>query len=156
ESSEEESPGPGYLPVETPDVPKLPWRMEGGVKVYHLVAEPVSTQFVPWRPVNAWGFNGSVPGPTIEAVEGDHVRIVVENHLPEPMTMHWHGLEVPIPMDGVPGISQKAIQPGGSFVYEYTLHQNGTFFYHTHMAMQEMMGLLGLNIIHPKTPHTPR
>jgi hypothetical protein len=70
--------------------------------------------------------------------------------------MHWHGLEIPFEMDGMPGISQDAIPPGGSFVYEFTLKQNGTFFYHSHMAMQEMMGLIGLFIIHPRQAHTPR
>ena len=69
--------------------------------------------------------------------------------------MHWHGLEVPIGMDGVPGISQDRFKPGGTFTYEFTLHQNGTFFYHSHMAMQEMMGMIGLFIIHPKDAYSP-
>ncbi len=84
------------------------------------------------------------------------MRLNVENRLPEPFSMHWHGLEIPIEMDGMPGISQDAIPPGGRFVYEFTLKQNGTFFYHSHMAMQEMMGLIGLFIIHPRRAHTPR
>jgi hypothetical protein len=88
--------------------------------------------------------------------EGDRVRLIVENRLPEPFSMHWHGLEVPVEMDGMPGISQDAIPPGGSFAYEFTLHQNGTFFYHSHMAMQEMMGLIGLFIIHPRQAYAPR
>ena len=69
--------------------------------------------------------------------------------------MHWHGLEIPNEMDGMPGISQDMIEPGGTFAYEFTLTQNGTFFYHSHMAMQEMMGLIGLFIIHPRRAHTP-
>jgi hypothetical protein len=84
------------------------------------------------------------------------VRLIVENRLPEPFSMHWHGLEIPVHMDGTPGVSQSPIEPGGRFVYEFTLRQNGTFFYHTHMAMQEMMGLIGLFIIHPRQPHAPR
>ena len=84
------------------------------------------------------------------------MRLNVENRLPEPFSMHWHGLEIPNDMDGMPGISQDAIPPGGRFVYEFTLKQNGTFFYHSHMAMQEMMGLIGLFIIHPRRAHTPR
>ncbi len=155
-------PRQGIVPVETPDLPKMPWRMENGVKTFHIVAEPVRTEFVPAsdmgpaRVVDAWGFNGSVPGPTIEVNQGDRVRLVVENHLPEVFTMHWHGLEVPIGMDGVPGVTQDPISPGGSFVYEFTLHQHGTFFYHSHMPMQQMMGMIGLFIIHPQEPYTPR
>jgi len=84
------------------------------------------------------------------------VRIVLENHLPESSTIHWHGLEVPVGMDGPPYISQKPVPPGGKFVYEFTLHQAGTFFYHSHGAMQEMMGMIGLFIIHPQKPWTPR
>lgn len=87
--------------------------------------------------------------------EGDTVRILVENHLPEMFSPHWHGLEVPIAMDGTPGISQDPIPPGGSFTYEFTIHQNGTFFYHSHMAMQEMMGMIGFFIVHPLAAHAP-
>ena len=90
------------VPVETPDVPKLPWKMVDGVKEFHLVAEPVHKDLMPGRPVDVWGFNGSMPGPTIEVNQGDRVRIVFENKLPEISAVHWHGLEVPIAMDGVP------------------------------------------------------
>ena len=145
-----------FLPVATPDVPKLPYELENGVKVFHLIAEPVKTEFLPGRPVDAWGYNGSIPGPTIEVVEGDRVRIIVDNHLPELTSMHWHGFEIPIEMDGVPGISQDPILPGGRFVYEFTLHQKGTFFYHSHMPMQEMMGMIGLFIMHPRRAYRPR
>ena len=147
--------GPGVVPVVTPDAPDLPWRLEDGVKVFQIAAEHVRTEFVPGRVVDAWGFNGSVPGPTIQVNEGDRVRFVVENRLPEGFSMHWHGLEIPNDMDGMPGISQDLIAPGGKFVYEFTLHQNGTFFYHSHMAMQEMMGLIGMFVIHPRRPHAP-
>jgi FtsP/CotA-like multicopper oxidase with cupredoxin domain len=143
------------VPVVTPDVPDMPFRVENGVKVFDLTVEHVRTEFVPGRVVDAWGFNGSVPGPTIQVTEGDRVRLNVHNQLPEPFSMHWHGLEIPVEMDGMPGISQDAIPPGGRFTYEFTLEQNGTFFYHSHMAMQEMMGLIGLFIIHPRVPHTP-
>src|SRR5262245_59526846 len=132
--------GLGLLPVETPDIPKLPWTMDGGVKVFNLVAEVVKREFLPGKAFFCWGYNGSVPGPSIEVSEGDRVRIIVDNHLPEATSMHWHGLEVPIEMDGIPGISQPLIQPGGRYVYEFTIHQNGTFFYHSHLPMQEMMG----------------
>ncbi len=148
--------GPGVIPVISPDVPDMPWRLVDGVKVFDIRVEPVRIEFVPGRNVDAWGMNGSVPGPTIQVNEGDRVRLVVENRLPEPYSMHWHGLEIPVEMDGMPGISQDPIAPGDRFVYEFTLHQNGTFFYHSHMAMQEMMGLIGLFIIHPRRAHTPR
>jgi len=112
--------------VESPDVPRLPWRMEGNVKEFHLVAEPVKQELVPGKVANLWGFNGSAPGPTIQVNQGDRVRIIVDNHLPEPFSMHWHGFEIPHNMDGAPGTSQDPIKPGGRFVYEFTLHQEGT------------------------------
>ena len=143
------------VPVTTLDVADLPFTMDGGVKVFNLIAEPVKQVIVPGRTFDLWGFNGSAPGPTIHANEGDRVRIVFENHLPEPTGIHWHGLELPIEMDGVPGIGQKPVMPGERFIYEFPLHQNGTFFYHPHMAMQEMVGLLGGFIIYPKAPYAP-
>lgn len=141
--------------VETPDVPKLPFTMENGVKVFHLTAEVVKTQLMPGKEMYGWGYNGSIPGPMIEVNEGDRVRIIHHNKLPEATSIHWHGLEVPPDMDGVPFISQPPIEPGQSYTYEFTLNQNGTFFYHSHGAMQEMMGMIGLFVIHPKTPNTP-
>jgi len=143
------------VPVNVLDVPKLPWELDNGVKVFRLVAEPVKAEFVPGKVVDLWGYNGHNPGPTIEVNEGDRVRFLFENRLPEPTTVHWHGLEVPIEMDGVPAISQPLVSPGERFTYEFTVRQNGTFFYHTHMAMQEMLGLLGFFIIHPREAHRP-
>jgi manganese oxidase len=142
--------------VETPDVDQLPWRMDGNVKEFHLIAEPVKQQIFPGRIVDLWGYNGSAPGPTIQVDQGDRVRIIVDNHLPEATSMHWHGFEIPHDMDGAPGTSQDPIPPGGRFVYEFTLHQEGTYFYHSHMAMQEMMGMIGAFIMHPRQPYTPR
>ncbi len=148
-------------PVITPDLPKLPWKMENGVKVFHLTAEICkreilpATGMAPAKVLNVWGFNGTVPGPTIEVNEGDHVRIIFKNNLPEDTTVHWHGLEIPIEMDGMPFISQPMVKPGESFTYEFTLHQNGTFFYHSHGAMQELMGMIGFFIIHPKVANDP-
>src|SRR6266404_2662713 len=142
--------------VETPDAPQLPWRMTDGAKEFHLIAEPVTQELMPGKIVNLWGYNGSAPGPTIQVNQGDRVRIIVDNHLPEPTSMHWHGFEVPVEMDGAPGSSQDPIPPGGRFVYEFTLRQEGTYFYHSHMAMQEMMGMIGAFIMHPKQPYRPR
>jgi FtsP/CotA-like multicopper oxidase with cupredoxin domain len=144
------------VPVLTPDVADLPFTMDNGVKVFHLTAEPVKQLIVPGKTLDLWGFNGSAPGPTIQANEGERVRIVFDNQLPEPAGIHWHGLEVPIEMDGVLGVGQKPVMPGERFIYEFSLHQNGTFFYHPHMAMQEMVGMLGGFIIHPKSPYAPR
>ena len=144
-----------FLPAQTPDTPNLPWETDNGVKVFHLVAEPVKQTIFPGKTIDLWGYNGSSPGPTIQVTQGDRVRIIVDNHLPEPTSMHWHGFEIPFAMDGGPGISQDPIRPGGRFVYEFTLHQEGTYFYHSHMAMQEMMGLLGAFIMHPKEPPRP-
>lgn len=144
-----------YLPVEVPDVPKLTYEMDGGTKVFRLVCEPVKRSFVPSWTFDLWGYNGSVPGPTIEAVEGNRVRIHVTNKLPELTSMHWHGLELPISMDGVPGVCQDPILPGESYTYEFDLIQNGTFFYHSHMPMQELIGMIGFFIIHPRVPHDP-
>jgi hypothetical protein len=142
--------------VETPDVPNLPWRMDGNVKEFHLIAEPVKQEIVPGRIVDLWGYNGSAPGPTIQVTRGDQVRIIVDNHLPEATSMHWHGFDIPNDMDGSPGSSQDPIAPGGRFVYEFTLNQEGTYFYHSHMAMQEMIGMIGAFIMHPKESYKPR
>jgi FtsP/CotA-like multicopper oxidase with cupredoxin domain len=150
-----ETPAGANVPVQTPDVPKLEPKLVNGVKEFRLVAEPVHTEFLPGRPVDVWGFNGHVPGPTIEVNEGDRVRIIFENRLPEMTALHWHGFEVPMTMDGSVGLGQGPIPPGGTFVYEFTLNQHGTLFYHSHFAMQEMMGMLGLFVVHPKTPYAP-
>ena len=148
--------GQPFLPAQTLDVPDLPWTMDNGVKVFHLVAELVKRKIHPMKTIDVWGYNGSCPGPTIQITQGDRVRIIFDNHLPEATSMHWHGFEIPADMDGVPGVEQSPIPPGGRFVYEFTLHQEGTYFYHSHMAMQEMLGMLGAFIMHPKKPYHPR
>ncbi|GAC1435668.1 MAG: hypothetical protein NVSMB58_24440 [Terriglobales bacterium] len=144
------------VPVETPDVLDLPFRMDGNVKEFHLVAEPVKQEIVPGRVVDLWGYNGNAPGPTIQITQGDRVRIIVDNHFPEATSMHWHGFDIPNEMDGAPGSSQDPIKPGGRFVYEFTLNREGTYFYHSHMAMQEMMGMIGAFIMHPRESYKPR
>jgi len=145
-----------WIPARTPDVPDLPFTWDNGIKVFHLVAEPVKRQITPTQTLDLWGYNGTSPGPTIQVRQGDRVRIIFDNHLPEPTAMHWHGFEIPNDMDGAPGISQDPVLPGGRFIYEFTLHQAGTYFYHSHMAMQEMIGMLGAFIMHPKTSYEPR
>lgn len=130
----------------------LPYRMNGGVKEFHLVAEEFEHEFAPGSTAICWGYNGGTPGPTIEAVEGDRVRIFVTNRLREATTIHWHGLILPSGMDGVGGLSQPQIGPGETFVYEFTLQQHGTHMYHPHAdeMVQLAMGMMGLFIIHPK------
>lgn len=146
-----------YLPVITPNVGSLPWTMDGDVKVFHLIAEPLRRELAPGFWINCWGYNGSSPGPTIEAVEGERVRILVTNKLNEPTSVHWHGIIVPNGMDGVVGLNQKSIPPGDTFKYEFTLKQNGTFMYHPHTdeMIQIAMGMMGFFIIHPREKETP-
>lgn len=146
-----------YTPVVTPNVGSLQWSMDGDVKVFHLIAEPVSREFAPGFWVNCWGYNGSSPGPTIEAVEGDKVRILVTNNLNEPTSVHWHGIILPNGMDGVSGLTQKPIPPGETFKYEFTLKQNGTFMYHPHSdeMVQIALGMMGFFIIHSKEREDP-
>jgi FtsP/CotA-like multicopper oxidase with cupredoxin domain len=130
----------------------LPHRMNGGVKEFHLVAEEFEHEFAPGSKAICWGYNGSTPGPTIEAVEGDRVRIYVTNRLREATTIHWHGLLLPSGMDGVGGLNQPQIQPGETFAYEFTLRQHGTHMYHPHAdeMVQMAQGMMGLFIIHPR------
>ena len=146
------STGRPYNPVATLNGWSLPWRMNNGVKEFHLVAEPVVREFAPGMKANLWGYNGSSPGPTIEAVEGDRVRIFVTNKLPEHTTVHWHGIMLPSGMDGVGGLTQPHIPVGKTFVYEFTLLRAGTHMYHPHAdeMTQMAMGMMGMFVIHPK------
>ena len=151
-------PGKDYNPVITPNGSTLPWKVVDGVKVYHLIAEPVRHEIAPGLVADCWGFNGQVHGPTIEAVEGDRVRIYVTNRLPAPTAIHWHGILLPNGMDGVGGLNQKVIQPGETFKYEFSLRQHGTHMYHSHHdeMTQMALGMLGLIVIHPRNPTGPR
>ena len=148
---------PGYTPIETPDGATLPYVLKDGVKEFHLIAEPVKREFAPGMIVNCWGYNGMTPGPTIEAVEGDRVRILLTNRLPEHTTIHWHGIILPNGMDGVGGLTQPHIKPGETFVYEFTLRQHGTYMYHPHAdeTVQMAMGMMGFLVIHPKRRAQP-
>lgn len=143
----------GYTPVTTPDGSTLPWKIIDGVKVFHLVAEPVKREFAKGLVVDCWGYNGETPGPTIEAIEGDRCRFYVTNKLSEPTTLHWHGIILPNGMDGVAGLNQKYIEPGETFKYEFTLNYPGTFMYHPHFdeMVQMGMGMQGMFIVHPKS-----
>jgi len=152
----------GFVSVQTPGVQTLQGTLNGNVREFQLTASPITIQFpdmsdgmgMKGRPVTAWGYNGSTPGPTLEAVEGETLRVLFKNNLPESTTIHFHGIDLPVEMDGVPGFSQDPVPPGGSFVYEFPLHQSGTYFYHSHVmgAKQVGLGLMGFFVIHPKNP----
>lgn len=144
-----------YQPVITLNGWTLPWRMNQGVKEFHLVAEPVVREMAPGMQAHLWGYNGQSPGPTIEVVEGDRVRVFVTNKLPEHTSIHWHGQRLPNGMDGVSGLTQPAIQPGKTFVYEFIARRPGTFMYHPHAdeMTQMAMGMMGFWVTHPRTKH---
>ena len=146
--------GRPYNPVVTLNGWSLPWRMNNGVKEFHLVAEPVVRELAPGMKANLWGYNGQSPGPTIEVVEGDRVRIFVTNKLPEHTSVHWHGQRLPNGMDGVTGLTQPGIPPGKTFVYEFVARRPGTFMYHPHAdeMTQMAMGMMGFWVTHPKDP----
>ncbi|WP_308909385.1 multicopper oxidase family protein [Pseudokordiimonas caeni] len=150
-------PGKDYRPVVTPNGTTLPFRIVDGVKVFHLIAEEVDHEFAPGLNARCWGYNGRVHGPTIEAVEGDIVRIYATNRLPAPTTVHWHGMIVPSGMDGVGGLSQHVIEPGETFVYQFRLIQHGTFMYHSHHdeMTQMALGMMGMIVVHPRKPEGP-
>jgi FtsP/CotA-like multicopper oxidase with cupredoxin domain len=147
--------GRPYNPVVTLNGWTCPWRMNQGVKEFHLVAEPVVREIAPGMKATLWGYNGQSPGPTIEVVEGDRVRIFVTNKLPEHTTIHWHGQRLPNGMDGVGGLNQPQIPVGKTFVYEFEARRPGTFMYHPHAdeMTQMAMGMMGFWVTHPKTKH---
>jgi manganese oxidase len=145
-------PAAAYTPVITPNGSTLKWELKDGVKEFRLTVEPCEHELAPGSRIKAWCYNGQTPGPTIEAVEGDRVRILVTNKLPEPTAVHWHGLLLPSGMDGVTGLNQEGIPPGDTFAYEFTLQQHGTQMYHSHAdeMVQIGLGTMGFFVIHPK------
>jgi FtsP/CotA-like multicopper oxidase with cupredoxin domain len=151
-------PGKDYTPVHTPNGVTAPFKVVDGVKVFHLIASEFEHEFAPGLTAICWGYDGRTPGPTLEAVEGDHLRIYVTNRLPAPTTVHWHGILLPAGMDGVTGLSQAPIQPGETFMYEFKLNQYGTYMYHSHFdeMTQQGLGMMGMFIIHPRKPVGPK
>ncbi|MFZ5584341.1 MAG: multicopper oxidase domain-containing protein [Thermodesulfobacteriota bacterium] len=160
------------------NLPPLGYELDGKVKVFRLIAQPVLHTLTAGGPLwpqvpprnryayhhhgypqraRLWGYNGRVPGPTIECRQGDTIRVVLVNELPEPTSIHWHGLEVPNAMDGAGGISEPATPPGATRVYEFSLRQTGAFLYHTGFndMKQEGMGLGGMLVIHPAQESSP-
>jgi manganese oxidase len=129
-----------------------------GAKHFSFTAEQVMWQPVKGQKVLAWTLDGTVPGPTIRVTAGDHVRITIANHFPEPTTLHWHGLQIPAEQDGVPGVGQPPIAVGGTFTYDFTIQEAdaGTHFYHSHYddLRQVSGGLYGAFIVDPR-PGSP-
>ncbi|GMB01554.1 copper oxidase [Pelosinus sp. IPA-1] len=145
--------------VTSPDLLNVPYVMRHGVKYFELVAEPVERELLPGIWIRGWGYNGSIPGPTIQVYPGDYVNIRVYNGLPEPTSVHWHGLDVPNNMDGVPDVEPSPkIKPGSYFDYQFQVtNPPGTHMYHTHynVGWQGMMGLAGgLVILDPDSAGT--
>jgi uncharacterized cupredoxin-like copper-binding protein len=120
-----------------------------GVKVYELTTSVVKWEVEPGKFVDAWAYNGVVPGPTIHVSVGDKVRVVLHNQLPESTTIHFHGVKVPNAMDGVPDITQPAVKPGQSFTYEFTAQEPAVGMYHSHYdaAKQVANGLAGAFLV---------
>ncbi|AKF03240.1 multicopper oxidase family protein [Sandaracinus amylolyticus] len=148
----------GQVPVHVPNGAKLRWRVQRGVKVGHVVVAPFEHEFAPGLRATCWGYNGRTPGPLVEAVEGDRVRIYVTNRLPEPTTIHWHGFILPNGMDGVSGLNQRPIPPGATYRYEFALSRAGTFMYHSHHdeMTQIALGCVGMFVVHPRRAVGPR
>ncbi|MDX2010120.1 MAG: copper oxidase [Myxococcaceae bacterium] len=148
----------GQRAVVTPNGSTLPLKTVGGVKVGHLVAGEFDHELAPGLRIKAWGYNGSTPGPTIEVTQGDRVRLYVTNRLREVTSVHWHGVILPNGMDGVAGLTQRAIPTGETFVYEFTFKDAGTFMYHPHAdeMTQMALGMNGMIVVHPKVPTGPK
>lgn len=134
------------------DQPLAPLMIDG-VKVFNLDASMIKWNILPKIQVTAYAFNRQVPGPRITLTQGDRVRMIVKNNLPEPTSVHWHGLILPNEMDGASEVTQKPIEPGATFTYEFTVEQEGTFFYHSHHEpdRQQALGMYGALVIEPKT-----
>jgi manganese oxidase len=146
-------PGRDYTPAFVPNGSTLPFEIDAdGVKIFHLTAEEVLQELLPGVNANLWGYNGQVPGPCIQLLQGDRVRIYVTNNLPVRTTIHWHGLLLPCGMDGVSALTQPVIMPGKTGVYEFIFQDSGTFMYHPHFdgMTQEGMGLTGMIVVHPR------
>lgn len=141
-----------YTPAVVPNGATAGYTIADGVKVFHLIAEPILWEIADGLSVRTWGYNGRVPGPLIELSQGDRVRIYVTNRLPVQTSVHWHGVLLPCGMDGVSGLTQPAIPPGRTFRYEFIFPDAGTFMYHPHFdsMTQEGLGLTGMIIVHER------
>ncbi len=147
-------PNRDYQPVIVPNGTKCPWKIVGGVKVFHLVAEEFEHEFAPGLKALCWGYNKQVNGPVLEMVEGDHIRVYLTNRLIAPTTVHWHGFLLPNGMDGVGGLNQRAVRPNETYLYEFVVAQHGTLMFHSHHdeMTQMALGLMGMIVLHPRRP----
>ena len=125
------------------------------VREFRFSASPARVNLGRGPDFIAWTYNGQVPGPEIRVTEGEIIRVVLKNFLPEGTTIHWHGLPVPNSMDGVPDVTQKAVMPGQTFVYEFEAKPAGTYIYHSHAHYQLDQGLYGPLIIEPSRFDAP-
>jgi manganese oxidase len=141
-----------FTPCIVPNGSKAHCIIRNNIKIFHLIAEPITWEIAKGLTVKTWGYNGSVPGPVIEVAENDSVKIYVTNKLKAPTTVHWHGVLLPCGMDGVAGLTQPAIKPGETFCYEFIFPNSGTFMYHPHYdnMTQEGMGLVGMIVVHKR------
>ena len=137
-----------------PALPPLAAGKPGATRTIYLIAEVKRWTIVPGVETDAWTYNGTVPGPTIHVRQGDRLRVIFTNHLPAPTTIHWHGARVPADMDGTPGFSQSPVQPGQTFIYEFTASEPGTYVYPTHVDDLNQLdrGLYGALIVEPRAP----
>ncbi|HEX4456263.1 MAG TPA: copper oxidase [Kofleriaceae bacterium] len=144
--------------VHVPNGSSLESKSRGGVKIFHLRAQAIRHEIAPGLTIEAWGYNGATPGPLIEVDEGDRVRVYVTNELPEPTSVHWHGVFVPAGMDGVAGLTQAPIAPGKTFKYEFVFDRAGTFMYHPHAdeMTQIALGMMGMIVVHPRSGEARR
>ncbi|NUQ76845.1 MAG: multicopper oxidase family protein [Polyangiaceae bacterium] len=126
----------------------------GVVREFALAAAPAVLPLFDGQPMEVWAYNGQVPGPVIRVRQGDRLRVTFTNRLSQPTTVHWHGVRVPNAMDGVPNVTQPAVPPGGTFVYEFVLKDAGTFWFHPHLRSSEQVerGLYGVLIVDETTP----
>ena len=111
----------------------------GTIKRFDLVANMTTLSFIDGVEFEGFAYNGQVPGPVWRITKGDTIRVNFQNKLPQPTTVHFHGIRVPNAMDGVPGVTQDPVEPGGSFVYEFTPKDAGTFWFHPHVHTSEQM-----------------
>jgi FtsP/CotA-like multicopper oxidase with cupredoxin domain len=155
--------GHDMRPVEVSRAPAAPPDARGGrplapeidakgVKVFRLSTGIVRWPILPDVTVGAYAYNGQVPGPLVRVTQGDRVRMIVKNELPEPTSVHWHGIRLPNDQDGAADVTQPPIAPGQSFTYEFRVPDAGTYFYHTHTLAdrQQALGLYGALVIDPK------
>jgi FtsP/CotA-like multicopper oxidase with cupredoxin domain len=127
-------------------------RVENGIKIFELTCKTTTWEVTSGQKPDAWAYNGQVPGPELRVTEGDTVRVIVKNELPESTSVHFHGVILPNNMDGVPFITQPPIKPGQSFTYEFVARNPGSHMYHSHhnSTKQVGKGLLGAFIVEPK------